>query len=85
MIVLGLRFKRRDAGRLRALAAQVRSSELGGHSAKVFTEAARAAELGEPLELHCTDPIEAVQMAAAYVQFGVTAPVIEELSGHRPA
>lgn len=79
-MVLGLRFKRRDARRLRALAAQVRNGELGGEASNVFTQAAIAAETGEPLQLHCTDPIEAVQMAAAYIRYGVSRPVIEELS-----
>ena len=78
-MILGLRFDRRDVRRLRALAAQVRNGELGGQAANVFDQAARAALLGEPLELHCTDPMEAVQMAVAYVRFGVTRPVIEEL------
>ncbi len=85
MMTLGLRFKRKDAALLDRLAAQVRNGELGGHGAAVFEQAARAARLREPLEVQCSDPMEAVQMAVAYVQFGVSRPVIEELAGRRPA
>jgi hypothetical protein len=81
MIVLGLRFKRRDAPHLRSLASRVRSGDMSGHGAAIFDQAALAAESGQPLELHCADPVEAVQMAVAYIKFGVTRPVIEELSG----
>lgn len=81
MIRLGLRFERRDTALLYSLAAQVRNGEMGKQAANVFEQAARAAQTGEPLELYCHDPVEAVQMAVAYVQHGVTRPVIEELNG----
>ena len=78
---LGLRFKRYEAPKLRSLAAAVRNGELGGQASNVFEQAARAAESGEPLIVHCDDPIEAVQMAAAYIAHGVERPVIERLNG----
>lgn len=81
MIRLGLRFERKDARQLRFLAGRVRAGELGEQAANVFDQAARAAALGEPLEVYCTDPYEAVQMAVAYMRYGITRPVIEELSG----
>jgi hypothetical protein len=82
-MLFGLRFERRDVRLLRSLADAVRKGErgLGEQAANVFEQAALAAESGEPLELHCTDPMEAVEMAVAYVRYGVTRPVIEELSG----
>lgn len=78
---LGLRFERRDTKLLRFLAERVRAGELGEQAANVFEQAARAAESGEPLEVFYADPIEVVQMAALYTVYGVTRPVIEELSG----
>jgi hypothetical protein len=54
---------------------------MGGQAANVFEQAARAAESGEPLILYCEDPVEAVQMAAAYITYGITRPVIEQLNG----
>jgi len=83
-MVLGMRFKRTDAAKLRFLASRVQAGDLGKHtSANVFTQAAMAAETGEPLEVHCDDPMEVVQMAALYTRLGISQPVIEELSGHR--
>lgn len=78
-MLIGLRFAKSDAKLLRGLEAQVRNGELGGQTANIFHQAALAAETGEPLELHCVDPIEAVQMAAVYMQLGVSAPAIEDL------
>jgi hypothetical protein len=80
VIRLGLRFEPRDRRLLRYLAGRVRQGDLAGQAANVFEQAALAAETGEPLELWCTEPIEAVHMALAYSQYGVTAPTIEELS-----
>jgi hypothetical protein len=78
---LGLRFARHDARKLRTLEAAVRNGELGGQAANVFAQAAAAAESGEPLILYCDSPVEAVEMAAAYIAYGITRPVIEQLSG----
>ena len=78
---LGLRFARHDTKLLRFLASRIRNGELGGQAANVFEQAALAAETGEPLVVYCDDPIEVVQMAAAYIRDGVTRPVIEELNG----
>lgn len=83
MMLFGLRFERRDARRLRAVEAQIRNGEMGGYAANVFAQAAIAAETGEPLELHCTGPMEAVEMAAAYVRIAGVWPVIEELQPYR--
>lgn len=80
-MLLGLRFHRGDAKLLYTLAARVRNGEMGAQAANVFEQAARAAASGEPLELHCDDPMEAVEMAVEYVRHGVTRPVIEELNG----
>lgn len=77
---LGLRFERGDERRLNELAAQVRAGEMGQQAAGTFEQAALAARTGEPLEVFCDNPIEVVQMAALYTVFGVTQPVIEELS-----
>lgn len=82
MKALGLRFERRDAKLLRQLAARVRGGEFGEASSNVFEQAARAAESGEPLEVYYDEPVEVVQLAASYIPYGVTRPVIEELSGH---
>lgn len=76
---LGLRFARRDARLLRSLEGAVRNGELHGQAANVFGQAATAAESGEALVVHCDNPIEVVQMAAAYMRYGVSQPVIEEL------
>lgn len=78
---LGLRFAKRDAALLRRLASAVRNGELGGTGANVFEQAAIAAERQESLEVHCDNPLEVVEMAAAYALHGVTPPVIEELRG----
>lgn len=78
---LGLRFAHRDTKLLRFLASRVRNGEMGGQAANVFEQAALAAESGEPLVVYYNDPAEVVQMAAAYIRYGVTRPVIEELHG----
>lgn len=79
-MLIGLRFHKRDAKLLRGLEAQVRNGEMSGQTANIFAQAAIAAESGQPLELHCVDPIEAVQMASVYMQLGVSAPAIEALT-----
>lgn len=78
---LGLRFQRRDAPHLRRLEAMVKNGELGGEAASVFGNAALAAETGEPLIVYCNEPREVVEMAVAYIRYGVNRPVIEQLSG----
>lgn len=78
---IGLRFERRDAALLRSLADRVRGGELGNEAVNVFHQAAVAAETGEPLEVICENPTEAVLMADGYVIYGVTRPAIEELAG----
>ncbi len=77
---VGLRFQRRDARALRALAGRVRQGELGERHVQVFASAAAAAETGEPLIVVCDDPSEALLMAQGYAQYGVDPPVVEELA-----
>jgi len=78
---LGLRFRKEDARTLRALAAAVRSGEMGQQSVNTFEMAAIAAETGEPMIVYHDDPMEVVEMAAAYIRYGCHRPVIEQLSG----
>ncbi len=85
MIRVGLRFHRRDAGVLAALADRVRARELGAQAAATFSSAALAAATGEPLIVLCDHPSEAHVMADGYVRYGVRRPAVEELTGHRPA
>lgn len=82
-IRVGLRFRRRDARRLHALAARVRNGEIVGDVA-TFHSAAVSAESGEPLIVYCDHPAEAHVMADLYVRLGVTRPAVEELTGLRP-
>lgn len=84
MIRVGLRFARRDAPVLRALAARVRGGELQG-DLKTYKDAAAAAETGEPLIVYCNQPEEALILADLYSRVGVTRPAVEELTGFRPA
>jgi hypothetical protein len=81
VIKLGLRFDRRDAPRLREWARRVRNGELGPHeNVGTYQLAAEAAETGEPLLIEAQEPMEVVQLAAAYTLMGFRQPVIEELS-----
>jgi hypothetical protein len=82
MIRIGLRFQRRDAALLRRLADRVRAMELGPRDVSTFSLAADAAETGEPLIVHCEDKSEAVAMADGYTMYGVTRPVLDELTGY---
>jgi hypothetical protein len=80
VIRLGLRFKKSDGPVLRYLADRVRNGELGPHtSIDVFDNAAEAAEMGQPLEVRCDDPLEVAEMAALYTRLGTSQPVIEDL------
>lgn len=76
---VGLRFDRRDRVKLRELASAIERRELPGDTA-TFTEAARAAELGEPLQVLCDSPMEAHLLASAYVRYGCRQPAVEELT-----
>lgn len=75
---IGLRFDRRDRFKLRELAGQVERREIPGERS-VFDQAAEAAEQGVPLEVICTHPDEASQMAALYCRLGCRMPAVEEL------
>jgi hypothetical protein len=86
VIRVGLRFARRDAPLLYALADRVRAGDLGRQAVATFEHAAQAAETGEPLIVLCEHSAdEAVLMAAGYTQYGVTHPAVDELTGDRPA
>lgn len=74
----GLRFSRRQAGRLRATAHVARQC---GKDAEVFDRAAESAERGEPLEVLCVSRDEAEQIAAVFVLGGFERPVIDDLNG----
>lgn len=76
---LGLRFQREDAPLLRFLAGRVRAGDMSGHGARVFEQAAVAAENASLLEVECGRPEEVAEMAALYVLHGVRQPVIEPL------
>lgn len=78
---LGLRFAREDVPTLRALAAAVRSGEMGQQSVNTFEQAAIAAESRQPMIVYHDDPMEVVEMAAFYIGHGCRQPVIEQLSG----
>lgn len=76
----GLRFKSTDAPNLRALADRVKAVDLRA-DVSTFEQAALAAETGEPLVVHFTDPNEVLFMVAGYVRHGIDQPIIEELNG----
>lgn len=76
---IGLRFDKRDRVKLRELARRVEQAEIPGDIA-TFTEAAKAAELEEPLVVICSHPDEAKQMAAFYRTLGCREPAVEELA-----
>lgn len=81
-LTVGLRFRYRDARVLRALAQRIRTGDLKGDIA-TFEQAATAAECGEPLEVHCTNLMEAQLVAGGYIRCGVTPTAIETLDGGR--
>ena len=84
MIRVGLRFQRRDAGALGALADRVRLGEIPG-DVGTYASAEVSALTGEPLIVYCNAPEEAQVLADLYVAVGVTRPAVEELTGLRPA
>lgn len=76
---VGLRFDRRDRFKLQELAHRVEQAEIQG-DLSTFTEAARAAESGEPLVVICSSPDEAQEMAAMYGTLGCRRPAVEDLA-----
>jgi hypothetical protein len=76
----GLRFNTSEAPKLQALADRVKAADLRA-DASTFEQAAFAAETGEPLVVHFTDPNEVLFMIAGYVRHGIVQPAIEELNG----
>lgn len=76
----GLRFDRASAPKLHDLANRVKAADLKGDHA-AFSEAAQAAELGEPMIVHFEEIEEAAAMVGMYVLYGIAQPEIVELSG----
>ncbi len=76
---VGLRFRRRDADALRDIAQRIRSADLQGLDVSTFEQAALAADLGEPLQVICSHPDEAIAMAELYSRLGVERPSVEAL------
>lgn len=85
MIRVGLRFARKDAIALDALANRIMLAELAKGHLATFRYAADAARTGEPLIVQCNHPSEAQVMADGYARLGITRPAIEDLTGLRPA
>lgn len=77
---IGLRFGKKEAPKLRALADRVKAADLTG-DVSCFEQAAIAADIGEPLVVTCTDVEEAHQLVAGYILNGIERPAIEELNG----
>ena len=78
-VLVGLRFRRQDADALRLIAHRVRTADLHGLDVTTFEQAALAAEIGEPLQVVCTDATEAVVMAELFARLGVERPTVEAL------
>lgn len=76
----GLRFSKSQARVLSYIAMRIEMGELGNQHRKLFVDAADAARKGEPLIVHCSQPIEAVMMADGFTRFGVVRPDVEDLN-----
>lgn len=79
-ITLGLRFRKSQAPILRNLVARMKSEGINRDHISLFESAHAAARTGEPLLVVCHDPMEAELMAAAFPQWGVVAPTVEQLA-----
>jgi hypothetical protein len=75
---VGLRFRRGDARVLAALADQFGGRP--GINERLYTGAAHAAKIGEPLLVEADSLDEVRQMAALFGHVGVRPPTIEEVS-----
>jgi len=76
---VGLRFRTRDANRLRELAEQWKGEGIHSEHIALFSRAADDARRGEPLRVICESPDEAQVFADGFVLYGVTRPAIEAL------
>lgn len=79
-ITAALRFDRRDAHVLRAIA------QLGGHGGDdrgAFARAAESAEVGDPLIVRCTSREELEHLADRIQAYGLNRPAIDELTDPR--
>lgn len=79
-LTIGLRFRQRDAGTLLRCAQWMEANGLQREDITLFALAAKAANDGDPLVVHCGDINEAEQMAAGFVLHGVTRPALEHLN-----
>jgi hypothetical protein len=75
----GLRFERSEIRKLRRIADRAKVNDLQA-DVSAFEDAARAAELGEPLIVFFETEEEILKLVAGYVLHGIKQPVIEELS-----
>jgi hypothetical protein len=78
-IKIGLRFDRRDLGRLESLQGRLEGGEFEGEP-NLFKYAADASRFGDPLVVECEHPDEARQIAAQFVRLGCSEPTLAELS-----
>lgn len=78
-LAIGLRFDRRDALRLLHIGQRMQAEGLQREDITLFALAAKAANDGEPLVVHCTTPDEAQRMADAFVVHGISRPAVEDL------
>lgn len=76
----GLRFDKRDAKKLHALAKRIKVADLTADHA-AFEQAAHAAELDEPMVVLFESIEEVAAMVGMYVLHGCRQPTIVELSG----
>lgn len=76
---IGLRFRKSQKSILRNIADRMKSENIDTEHVTLFEQAAEAARTGEPLEVICGDPIEAVLMARAFPDWGVVEPTVETL------
>lgn len=79
-ILIGLRFRKSQARVIRNVIAGLRERGLT-QPIGLFTQAAEAAQSGEPLQVRAQNLEEAQKLAATFTVFGIARPAIEPLSG----
>lgn len=84
-IQVGLRFRAKDAARLKSLADRVQLGEIGKQHVALFENAANAAQLNEPLVIRCVQLTEAELIAQAFINFGVVPTALEVFGGPQTA
>lgn len=80
-MTVGFRFDRRDLGRLSELVRRGQSENLYPESLALFRRAADDCRRGEPMKVECESIAEAQAFAQAFSFYGVTPPLIHQLSG----